>query len=225
MTFLISFLDKQSGIAELHQLNSTFVTIKWSHLWPSITEWPSICVKEFQIVINDQPVLEYNDADDNVVVTNSYNALVIDSTEKNIQVPSCEELEIKVRLKVVDTENISDNNSQEEEDWISSDVNPQNRTIRTYKSPQFKKDAKINIEYIIDNANNVLDLQSISVKGSFYDIVEDFECRRVEKIELMVRKIGSDEWMFVQDFENIQILNMEVTGRYIHIQLFVYKGL
>ena len=88
-----------------------------------------------------------------------------------------------------------------------------------------KKDAKINVEYIIDNANNVLDLQSISVKGSFYDIVEDFECRRVEKIELMVRKIGSDEWMFVQDFENIQILNMEVTGRYIHIQLFVYKGL
>ena len=216
MTFLISFLDKQSGIAELHQLNSTFVTIKWSHLWPSITEWPSICVKEFQIVINDQPVLEYNDADDNVVVTNSYNALVIDSTEKNIQVPSCEELEIKVKLKV------SSDNSQ---DWISSDVNPQNRTIRTYKSPQFKKDAKINVEYIIDNANNVLDLQSISVKGSFYDIVEDFECRRVEKIELMVRKIGSDEWMFVQDFENIQILNMEVTGRYIHIQLFVYKGL
>ena len=168
-------------------------------------------------MINDQPVLEY-DAD-------VANAIEIDSTEKYIQVPSCEELEIKVRLKVVDTENISDNNSQEEEDWISSDVNPQNRTIRTYKSPQFKKDAKINVEYIIDNANNVLDLQSISVKGSFYDIVEDFECRRVEKIELMVRKIGSDEWMFVQDFENIQILNMEVTGRYIHIQLFVYKGL
>ena len=160
-------------------------------------------------MINDQPVLEY-DADDVA------NAIEIDSTEKYIQVPSCEELEIKVKLKV------SSDNSQ---DWISSDVNPQNRTISTYKSPQFKKDAKINVEYIIDNANNVLDLQSISVKGSFYDIVEDFECRRVEKIELMVRKIGSDEWMFVQDFENIQILNMEVTGRYIHIQLFVYKGL
>ena len=160
-------------------------------------------------MINDQPVLEY-DADDVA------NAIEIDSTEKNIQVPSCEELEIKVKLKV---------NSDNSQDWISSDVNPQNRTISTYKSPQFKKDAKINVEYIIDNANNVLDLQSISVKGSFYDIVEDFECRRVEKIELMVRKIGSDEWMFVQDFENIQILNMEVTGRYIHIQLFVYKGL
>ena len=206
MTLSLSFLDKQSGIAELHQLNSTFVTVKWSHLWPSITEWPSICVREFQIVINDQPVLEY-DADDVA------NAIEIDSTEKNIQVPSCEELEIKVKLKV------SSDNSQ---DWISSDVNPQNRTISTYKSPQFKKDAKINVEYIIDNAN-MLDLQSIRVKGSFYDIVEDYECRRVEKIELMVRKFKSEEWLFIQDFENIQVLEMVVEGMCIFSCLFTSK--
>ena len=163
-------------------------------------------------MINDQPVLEY-DAD-NIAIKN---AIQIDSTEKNIQVPSCEELEIKVKLKVINSDN------SQEDDWISSDVNPQNRTISTYKSPQFKKDAKINVEYIIDNANNMLDLQSIRVKGSFYDIVEDYECRRVEKIELMVRKFGSDEWLFVQDFENIQILDMVVKGTCIFSCLFTSK--
>ena len=77
-------------------------------------------------MINDQPVLEY-DADN---IANSKNAIQIDSTEKNIQVPSCEELEIKVKLKVINSDN------SQEDDWISSDVNPQNRTISTYKSPQ-----------------------------------------------------------------------------------------
>ena len=49
-------------------------------------------------------------------------------------------------------------------------------------------------------------------QGSFVDIVEDFQCRRVEKIELMVSKHGSDEWFIQNAFESIQELDMTVTG-------------
>ena len=179
-------LDNESGYPIVHQINSTAVSVEWSNLWTSLT-WPSDCVEQFQIVIdeNNQIELEPND---------------ITEAEQIVEVPTCQPLNIELKVKVTTSD-----------DWISSFLITSKNM--TYKAPQFKEDAKIEVDYAMDEFNTeVMDLRRIKIKGSFFDIVEDFECRRVEKIELMVFKHDDKDWLIHDTFESVQELDKIVDG-------------
>ena len=125
--------------ALVHQLNSTSVSVNWSNLWNSL-KWPSPCVEQLQIVVNE----------DEIIVSDP---IEIKNSEKILNVPACQELNIEVKLK---------NFSSEE--WISSFINQNNQT---YKSPKFKENAKIQVNYAMNEYDDdILDLQRIHVQGT-----------------------------------------------------------
>ena len=179
-------LDNESGYPIVHQINSTAVSVEWSNLWTSLT-WPSDCVEQFQIVIDENNQIELEPSD-------------ITVAEQIIEVPTCQPLNIELKVKVTSSD-----------DWSSSFLITSKNM--TYKAPQFKEDAKIEVDYAMNEFNTaVLDLQRIKIRGSFFDIVEDFECRRVEKIELMVFKHGDKDWSVHDTFESVQELDKIVDG-------------
>ena len=82
----------------------------------------------------------------------------------------------------------------------------------TYKSPAFKDSAEINVEYLPDEYDEILDLKKIRVSGSLLDIVEDINCHRVDKVDLFISRLGGGEpWPFyTEEFQQLQQLDMEI---------------
>ena len=125
--------------ALVHQLNSTSVSVNWSNLWNSL-KWPSPCVEQLQIVVNE----------DEIIVSDP---IEIKNSEKILNVPACQELNIEVKVKIFSSE-----------EWISSFINQNNQT---YKSPKFKENAKIQVNYAMNEYDDdILDLQRIHVQGT-----------------------------------------------------------
>ena len=126
-------LVNENGYPAVFQQDSTTVLVNWTDLWPSL-EWPSSCVSELSIVINDDPqIIDFQDLDEASTI---------------VKVEPCEELNIVVRLKL--------NNSEEIDSYFNNDN-------KTYEGPAFKEDASIRVEYI-ENAYYESNLQFIFFK-------------------------------------------------------------
>ena len=84
-------LDAENGYPAVWQQDSTTVLVNWTNLWPSL-EWPSDCVDELAIVINEEEeiIIDFQD---------------MDGASTLVKVEPCIQLDIVVRLKL--------NNSQE----------------------------------------------------------------------------------------------------------------
>ena len=90
-------LEAENGYPAVFQQDSSTVLVNWTDLWPSL-EWPSNCVEELAIVINeeDEVIIDFQDMDEASTI---------------VKVEPCLELNIVVRLRL--------NNSQEIDSYFN----------------------------------------------------------------------------------------------------------
>ena len=144
-------------------------------------ERPSTCISDIKIFIDNGTVVDLED---------------LDASEAVVEVEPCIELEITVQIRIGSNE-----------EFVESFVNSNNMT---YKDPAFTEHAHLEVEYVA-GLYGIIDLRQVHVKGSFVEIVEDYQCRRVESIELLVAHAGTQDWLITNQFDSIQDLETTVT--------------
>lgn len=174
-------LEAENGYPLITQLTSSSVKINWAHLWPSL-ERPSPCLSEVKIVIDNATTIDLED---------------VDANEAVVEVEPCVDLEIAVQIRI--GSNV---------EFVESFINSNNMT---YKDPAFTENAHLEIVDYVADPYGIIDLRQVHVKGSFEAIVDDYLCRRVETIELLVAQSGTQDWFITSQFDSIQDLETTIT--------------
>ncbi len=182
-------LENENGYPRVVPHSSYKVIVNWTDLWPSLgAQVGQDESHASRIKCVDSVIIVIND--EAVVVVND-----VDSTFVMVNVEPCQDLRTVVRL------NLKDQTS------VDSFTNAQNQT---YLGPKFSEAASLEVDFTKD-IYDAIDLASLTIKGKFTEIAEDYECHRVERVELVIKPKGQeDNDLLVKDLGIFQDLDVSV---------------
>ena len=182
-------LENENGYPRVVPHSSYKVLVNWTDLWPSLGA---------QVGQDESHASRTRCVDSVTIVINDetvVKAKDIESTLLMVNVEPCMDLRTVVRL------NLKDGNI------VDSFTNAQNQT---YLGPKFSEAASLEVDFTKD-IYDAIDLASLTIKGKFTEIAEDYECHRVERAKLVIKPKGqADNDLLVKDLGIFQDLDVSV---------------